>query len=185
LLTQRTRTPEGLAGLVALAVPGVEVRVDEFHPTFKAAGEPYVLSSGAPANDRPQDSAGVCRGTLGAGYVLGTRLAYRSRAVKVTVRPASAAQAHDLLPGAPLHRELIAFLSLYVGTKADVFLRMEVSSRLVPPPTMTSASSGPLPRLAWTTVLPSEDERLITIELGSYEAFPAPAPNPYLAPRVA
>jgi type VI secretion system protein ImpH len=185
LLTQRTRTPEGLAGVVALAVPGVEVRVDEFHPTFKAAGEPYVLSSGAPANDRPQEGAGVRPGTLGAGYVLGTRFAYRSRAVKVTVRPANAAQAHDLLPGAPLHRELIAFLSLYVGTKADVFLRMEVSSRLVPPPTMTSASSGPLPRLAWTTVLPSEDERLITIELGSYEAFPAPAPNPYLAPRVA
>jgi type VI secretion system protein ImpH len=39
LLIQRTRTPEGLAGVVALAVPGVEVRVDEFHPTLKGAGK--------------------------------------------------------------------------------------------------------------------------------------------------
>jgi type VI secretion system protein ImpH len=37
-------------------------------------------------------------------------------------------------------------------------------------------------RLFWTTVLPSDDERLITIPLGSYEAFPALGPNPFLAP---
>nr|WP_244306241.1 type VI secretion system baseplate subunit TssG [Paraburkholderia lacunae] len=183
LLIQRTRTSEGLAGVVALAVPGVEVRVDEFHPTFKAAGKPHVL--GSTGSDKADDGANDNSGTLGAGYTLGTRVAYRGRAVRLTMRPASAVQAHDLLPGARLHRELMAFLRLYVGTKADVFLRMEVSSRHVPPPTMTSASSGPLPRLAWTTVLPSENERLITIELGSYEAFPAPAPNPYLAQRVA
>ncbi|MDT8840354.1 type VI secretion system baseplate subunit TssG [Paraburkholderia fungorum] len=185
LLIQRTRTPEGLAGVVALAVPGVEVRVDEFHTTFKAAGKPHVLSSTRSGKDKPDDGAGSNTGTLDAGYVLGTRVAYRGRAVRVTLRPASAEQAHELLPGEPLHRELIAFLRLYIGTKADVFLRMEVSSRLVPPPTMSSTTSGPLPRLAWTTVLPSDDERLITIELGSYEAFPAPAPNPYLAQRVA
>ncbi|WP_258002181.1 type VI secretion system baseplate subunit TssG [Burkholderia sp. WAC0059] len=185
LLIQRTRTPEGLAGVVALAVPGVEVRVDEFHPTFKAAGKPHVLSSAGSDKDRPGHGASGNPGTLGAGYVLGARVTYRSRAVRVTLRPASAEQAHDLLPGAPLHRELTAFLRLYVGTKADVFLRMEVSSRRIPPPIMSSTAGDFLPRLAWTTVLPSDDERLITIELGRYEAFPAPAPNPYLAQRVA
>ncbi|RKE38740.1 type VI secretion system protein ImpH [Paraburkholderia sp. BL23I1N1] len=178
LLIQRTRTPEGLAGVVALAAPGVDVRVDEFFPTLKGAGRPQPLTSvgradGAQGEDR--------RRGLGGGYVLGTRLVYRSRAARVTLRPASAQQAHDLLPGAWLHRELMAFIRLYAGTKADVFLRMEVSSRIAPAPKIGVAHEGPLPRLAWTTVLPSDDERLITIALGSYEAFPAPGPNPFLA----
>lgn len=76
----------------------------------------------------------------------------------------------------------MAFIRLYAGTKADVFLRMEVSSRIAPAPKIGAAHEGPAPRLAWTTVLPSDVERLITIPLGSYEAFPAPGPNPFLAP---
>lgn len=178
LLIQRTRTPEGLAGVVALAVPGVKVRVDEFFPTLKGAGQPQPLTS-AGSVDSTQGE-GKRRG-LGGGYVLGKRLAYRSRATRVTLRPADAEQAHDLLPGAWLHSELMALIRLYVGTRADVFLRMEVSSRIAPPPKIGAALEGPAPRLAWTTVLPSADERLIIVPLGSYEAFPAPGPNPFLA----
>ena len=182
LLIQRTRTPEGLAGVVALAVPGVEVRVDEFFPTLKRAGTPRPLTSRGRVSGVQDDVEGerVRRG-LGGGYVLGRRLTYRSRAARVTLRPASAQQAHDLLPGAWLHRELMAFIRLYAGTKADVFLRMEVSSRLVPVPRIGAAPEVPPPRLAWTIVLPSAHERFITVPLGSYEAFPAPKPNPYLA----
>ncbi|WP_245753487.1 type VI secretion system baseplate subunit TssG [Paraburkholderia sartisoli] len=172
LLVQRTRTPEGLAGVVALAAPGVDVRVDEFFPTLKGAGKP-----------QPLTSMGGCDGErrgLGGGYVLGARLIWRNRAARVTLRPASAGQAHDLLPGAWLHRELMAFIRLYVGTKADVFLRMEVSSRLVPLPAIGAAREGPAPRLAWTTVLPSPDEHMIAIPLGCCEAFPAQSPNPFV-----
>jgi type VI secretion system protein ImpH len=178
LLIQRTRTPEGLACVVALVVPGVDVRVDEFFPTLKGAGKPRPLTSAGTADDARHDAK---RRGLGGGYVLGTRLAYRSRAARLTLRPASAQQAHDLLPGARLHRELLAFVRLYVGTRADVFLRMEVSSRLAPAPLIGARHDGPAPRLAWTTVLPSGTERLITFALGSYEAFPAPGPNPFLA----
>ncbi|HYS62545.1 MAG TPA: type VI secretion system baseplate subunit TssG [Paraburkholderia sp.] len=181
LMIQRTRTPEGLAGVVALAAPGVDVRVDEFHPTLKGAGTPRPLTSAS--NARAPDG-GERRG-LGGGYVLGRRLAYRSRAVRVTLRPAGAQQAQDLLPGAWLHRELMAFVRLYVGVKADVFLRMQVSSRFVPEPRVGTTHAGPSPRLAWTTVLPTADERLITIALGSYEVFPAPGPNPFVAPAAA
>lgn len=180
LLIQRTRTPEGLAGVVALAVPGVEVRVDEFFPMIKGAGTPRPLTSRGRVSGSQSDVDSGRRG-LGGGYVLGGRLTYRSRAARVTLRPASAQQAHDLLPDAWLHRELMAFIRLYAGTKADVFLRMEVSSRLVPVPRIGAALEGPAPRLAWTTILPSAEERFITVPLGSYEAFPAPKPNPYLA----
>jgi type VI secretion system protein ImpH len=179
LLIQRTRTPEGLAGVIALAVPGIEVRVDEFFPAVTRAGQPRPLTSTSRA-EALNDSA---RQGLGGGYVLGRRLTYRSRAVRVTLRPVDARQAHDLLPGAWLHRELMAFVQLYVGVKADVHLRMEVSSRLAPQPAIGAALAGAAPRLGWTTVLPADDERIINIALGVYEAFPAPAPNPHLTPR--
>lgn len=107
-------------------------------------------------------------------------MAYRSRAVRVTLRPADARQAQDLLPGAGLHRDLMAFVQLYVGVKADVHLRMEMSSRYTPEPAIGPGNAGPVPRLGWTTVLPADEERIVNIALGVYEAFPATAPNPYL-----
>ena len=180
LLIQRTRTSEGLAGVVALAAPGAEVRVDEFWAVTTSTGRPKPLTSTKPAAGGLSDGK---RNGLGGGYVLGRRLTYRSRAVRVTLRPADARQAQDLLPGAWLHREVMAFIQLYVGIKADVYLRMEVSSRFVPHPSVGIERTGPAPRLGWTTVLPSADERLIDIALGAYEALPAPQPNPHLVPR--
>ncbi|KWD71641.1 type VI secretion protein [Burkholderia ubonensis] len=177
LLIQRTRTPEGLAGVVALAIPGVGVRVDEFWPVVTSTGQPQPLTS----VDRVAEvQVNGERKGLGGGYVLGKRMAYRGRAVRVTLRPADAQQAHELLPGASLHRELMAFMQLYVGVKADVHLRMEVSSRLAPLPTIGPTHIGSAPRLGWTTVLPAEETCLINIALGVYQAFPAPGPNPHL-----
>lgn len=176
LLIQRTRTAEGLACVVALAVPRVDVRVDEFFPALTRAGQPRPLTATA---DAAATDNGV-RDGLGSGYVLGRRLANRSRAVRVTVRPADAQQAHDLLPGAWLHRELMAFMQLYVGAKADVHLRMEIPSRLAPKPAIGARSAAPAPRLGWTTVLPADRERVINIALGVYEAFPKVGTNPYV-----
>jgi type VI secretion system protein ImpH len=177
LMIQKTRTSEGLAGVIALAVPGVEVRVDEFWPVSTQAGRPRPLTSSL----GPASSAdGTASRGLGGGYVLGRRVTYRSRAVRVTLRPASAQQARDLLPDAWLHRELMAFVRLYVGGKADAHLRMEISSRLVPHPAIGLSRSAAAPRLGWTTVLPSDEVRTIRIALGVHEAFPAPGPNPYL-----
>lgn len=179
LLSLRTRTPEGLAGVIALAVPGVDVRVDEFFPVVTRAGRPQPLTSAGHA----AASEGGARRGLGCGYVLGQRLAYRSRAVRVTLQPADARQAHDLLPGGWLHRELLAFVRLYVGVKADVHLRMQISSRYAPEPVIGQVSTAPAPRLGWTTVLRAEEERMIDIALGVCEVFPTPEPNPYLISR--
>ncbi len=117
--------------------------------------------------------------------MLGKRVHYRSRAVRVTLRPTNAQQAHDLLPGAWLHRDLMALARLYIGTKADVHLRMQMSSRFTPEPMVGKARAPVSPRLGWTVVLPVRQEREITVELGVCEAFPAPQPNPYLEPRAA
>ncbi|WP_423064347.1 type VI secretion system baseplate subunit TssG [Burkholderia cepacia] len=180
LLIQRTRTPEGLAGVVALAVPGAGARVDEFWPVVTSTGQPQPLTSADGIASAQGDGK---RKGLGGGYVLGKRMTYRSRAARVTLQPANGQQAHDLLPGGALHRDLMAFIQLYVGVKADVHLRMEVSSQYAPRPAIGPANAGPAPRLGWTTVLPADEERLLTIRLGVYEAFPTPGPNPNLTPR--
>ncbi|OJB29427.1 type VI secretion system baseplate subunit TssG, partial [Burkholderia ubonensis] len=100
LLIQRTRTPEGLAGVIALAIPRVGVRVDEFWPVVTSTGRPQPLT----AVDRiAQTQVNGERKGLGRGYVLGKRMAYRGRAVRVTLQPADAQQAQALLPGASLH----------------------------------------------------------------------------------
>ncbi|KVM75697.1 type VI secretion system baseplate subunit TssG [Burkholderia stagnalis] len=177
LLIQRTRTPEGLAGVVALAVPRVGVRVDEFWPVVTSTGRQRPLESVASIVAAKEDGE---RKGLGGGYVLGKRMTYRSRAVRVTLQPADAQQARGLLPGALLHRELMAFMQLYVGVKADVHLRMEVSSRHAPLPVIGPTHDGSAPRLGWTTVLPADEERLINIALGIYRAFPVSVPNPHL-----
>ncbi len=177
LLIQRTRTPEGLTGVVALAIPHVGVRVDEFWPVVTSTGRPQPLTS---VGCIAMASENGKRKGLGGGYVLGKRMAYRGRAVRVTLRPADVQQAHDLLPGAWLHRELMATVQLYVGVKADVHLRMEMSSRHAPQPAISAARAGSAPRLGWTTVLPADEERLINIALGVCHAFPTPGPNPHL-----
>ncbi|SAK53075.1 type VI secretion protein [Caballeronia hypogeia] len=178
LLIQRTRTSEGLAGVIALGAPGVAVRVDEFWSVSKRAGKATPLTSKA--------TNGInTRSGLGGGYVLGKRLPYRSRAVRVTLQPQDAQQAHDLLPGAWLHRDLKALVKLYSGVKADVHLRMQMSSRFAPAPSVGMKRSDAAPRLGWTVVLPAQNKRVITVELGVCEAFPAPPPNPYLRAQIA
>jgi type VI secretion system protein ImpH len=176
LLIQRTRTSEGLAGVIALSAQGVEVRVDEFWPVAKRTGKPQPLSAKA-ADIKPRG--------LGGGYVLGKRLPYRSRAVRVTLRPQDAQQAQDLLPGGRLHRDLTALARLYIGNKADVHLRMQMSSRFAPAPSVGAQRIAVAPRLGWTVVLPAQAERVITVELGICEAFPMPQLNPYLQAEAA
>lgn len=174
LLIQRTRTGEGLAGVIALGAPGVAVKVDEFLPVAKRTGP------GQPLTAASVDTKG--RG-LGGGYVLGKRLLYRSRAVRVTMKPQDAQQAQDLLPGAWLHRDVMALVRLYIGTKADVHLRMQMSSRFAPEPAVCTEPKARAPRLGWTIVLPAQEERIITVELGVIAAFPMPQANPYLKAR--
>lgn len=173
LLTQRTRTVEGLAGVVALTVPGAGIKIDERFPVWVRLTDQAGLRSGGSLDTR--ESTGQC---LGQGHVLGRRVKNRGEAVRLTLRPSTAEQAHDLLPDAPLYQELISILRVYVGNKADVVLRMEVSAAVVPTLKLGAAhvhaaGKSHQGRLAWTTLLKPANDRVITIPLGRYEAIPA------------
>ena len=178
LLAQRTRTAEGLTGVVALAVPGAGVKVDERFPVWVRLDERPALRSGGSS----RQTAAAAEG-LGRGHVLGRRVVDRGGAVRITLAPATAAQAHALLPDAPLHRELMSLLRVYLGNKADVVLRMEISAAVAPAlrlgsprvPAASEAERPPAGRLAWTTLLKPVGDRVITIPLGRYEAIPAMA----------
>ena len=175
LLTQRTRTVEGLAGVVALALPGAGVQIVERFPVWvRLEAQSGLRSGGSGVLGRPE-TAGQ---GLGRGHVLGRRVRNRGEAVRLTLRPATPEQAHDLLPGALLHQELMSVLRVYLGNKTDVVLRMEISAAVVPvlrlgPAHAHAAGKGHQGRLAWTTLLKPANDRVITIPLGRYEAIPA------------
>lgn len=178
LLVQHTRTADGLAGMVAMAVPGVEATVDEFWPVTTRVDRPLALGAN-------RGGAELRHGGLGGAYVLGRRMVYRSKAVRLTLRPADAGQAQGLLPGAQLHADLMAFLRLYIGVKADVHLRMQVRTTWLPSPVIgQTVQNDPAPRLGWTTVLPGDGERLIHVALGMHVSLPPPSPNPHLSPEL-
>jgi type VI secretion system protein ImpH len=165
-LTQRTRTAEGLLRVVALAVPGAGagVTLEERHPVWVRLDAPPRLGS-----------AGRMGG-LARDHVLGRRIADRCETVRITLTPANARQVHGLLPDAPLHRELMSLLRVYVGYKVDVVLRMQVCAAMAPVLKLGRDNDAPSGRLAWTTLLkPATRERAITIALGRYEAVPAHA----------
>ncbi|MFJ2992474.1 type VI secretion system baseplate subunit TssG [Pandoraea sp. NPDC087047] len=170
LLIQRTRTAEGLAGTIAVAAPGVDVKVESFFAKTVSAGTPRPLTSAPGANARG----------LGADYVLGRRLAYRHGAVEALLHPTDSTQVDALLPGTPQNAELMAMIALYMGTTADVYVRLVVPSTMAPKPRIGIADTVHAPRLGWTSVLPGGERRDIGITLGVHRAIPAAEPNPFL-----
>ena len=175
LLNQRTRTAEGLSGVIALALPGVGVKVNEFHPVWIKVVNPKGLGSRERLNGGDDRAP---RG-LGSDYVIGRRIAYRSKSVRVALRPVTAEQVNGLLPDAPMHRDLMAFLRIYVGVKADVVLHMEVSAELAPVlklgrarAAQTDDDGSHAARLGWTSVLKPAAGSAMTIPIGRYEAIP-------------
>jgi type VI secretion system protein ImpH len=160
LLNQRTRTAEGLAGVVALVAPGIDVGVEQCHPTWVVVSDQVRLGTGA-------GQTGSLGGD-GRGYGLGRRILCRTKAVRVTLRPVGANQVNELLPGALLYRDLMAALRIYVGIKVDVLLRMEISAAVAP----VLALGETRARLAWTSLLKPASDRVMSIPLGRYQAFP-------------
>ncbi|GFZ98737.1 hypothetical protein GCM10011408_19230 [Dyella caseinilytica] len=165
LLNQRTRTAEGLAGVVMLAVPGVGVDVEEFHSVWIKVDAPACLGRSV-----REDDASTTRG-LGQGDVIGRRIRCRTKTVRITLRPRSAEQVEALLPGSTSYRDLMGFLRSYIGVKADAVLRMRADSALMPAPKLGDSRS----RMSWTMLLKPSMPQTLDIPLGRYEAFPSPA----------
>ncbi|WP_130393647.1 type VI secretion system baseplate subunit TssG [Cupriavidus agavae] len=161
LASQRTRTAEGLAGVLRHAVPDSGVAVEEFHPVWI----PVERGASAP---------------LGENCVLGRGFFDRANAVRIVITPSRRESVLGLMPGRAAHGELMALLRFYLGHTAHAFLEMHVPRALMPAPVLNSGDVG----LGYTAQLrPSgaeesdEDHTITRVRLGTWRGV-APSGRP-------
>jgi type VI secretion system protein ImpH len=131
LASQRTRTAEGLVGVLQHAVPDATITVQEFYPVWIALND---------ADPTP----------LGDYCLLGRGFYDRINAVRVVIAPRQRASVLGLMPGQPLHRQLMAVLQFYLGYEMQAHLELQVWPALLPRPQLNSNQV----RLGYTTALP-------------------------------
>jgi type VI secretion system protein ImpH len=117
LAMQKTRTAEGLAGVLRHAVPGASIAVEEFHPVWRE------VNDFEPA-------------ALGEQCLLGRGFYDRANVVRVVLTPASRETVLSLVPGQPAHREIMALLRFYLGYESEADLEMHVRADLMPRPAL-------------------------------------------------
>ncbi|MBN3837043.1 type VI secretion system baseplate subunit TssG [Burkholderia sp. Ac-20344] len=119
LAAQKTRTAEGLAGVLRHAVPDAHVTIEECHPVWNR------VETREP-------------GALGEGCLLGREFCDRANTVRVVIRPDTRESVLALMPGHSQHRALMALLRFYLGYEANAHLEMQVAPELMPGPRLSS-----------------------------------------------
>ncbi|CAG9182298.1 hypothetical protein LMG23992_04710 [Cupriavidus laharis] len=132
LASQRTRTAEGLAGVLQHAVSDAHVAVEEFYPVWVRLD----------ATERMP---------LGENCVLGRGFYDRANTVRVVITPQTRESVLGLMPGRAMHREVMALLRFYLGYAAHAHLEMQVRPALMPVPALNSDQVS----LGYTTQLRS------------------------------
>jgi type VI secretion system protein ImpH len=131
LAGQKTRTAEGLAGVLRHAVPDTDVDVDEFHPVWVKA-------------DNGERTA------LGETCLLGRGFYDKGNSVCIALTPRTREAVLALLPGHAAHREVMTLLRFYLGYEAQAHLEMNVDPELMPQQALNTDEV----RLGFTTRLP-------------------------------
>lgn len=117
LAMQKTRTAEGLAGVLWHAVPDASIAVEEFHPVWREVDD-------------------VEPAALGEQCLLGRGFYDRANTVRVVITPESCETVLALVPGQRAHREVMALLRFYLGYESEADLEMHVRPELMPTPTL-------------------------------------------------
>lgn len=150
LAGQKTRTAEGLTGVLQHAVPDAQIEVQEFHPVWIALTD-------------------FERMPLGKNCVLGRGFYDRANAIRVVLRPQSRESVLGLMPGQAQHTEMMALLQFYLGYEAQAHLEMQVDPKLMPAPALNSSDvrlgySSRLPN----TALANRNNSVVRVQLGIY-----------------
>ena len=132
LASQKTRTAEGLAGVLQHAVPDARISVQEFYPVWVSANTTEVMP-------------------LGQNCLLGRGFYDRGNAVRIIIAPQTRESVLGLMPGRGSHREVLALLRFYLGLEAHAHLEMHVAPELMPAQMLNSDQVS----LGYTTQLPS------------------------------
>ena len=151
LVNQKTRTAEGLAGVLQHAVPDATITVEEFHPVWVAVDGTEPMP-------------------LGEHCVLGGGFFDRGNCVYVVITPSSAASVRSLMPGQPMHEDVMQLLRFYLGYDAQAIIAMHVPPELMPAPVLEPKAVN----LGYTSLLPSgcaetrSPDALVRIPLGAW-----------------
>lgn len=149
LMGQKTRTAEGVAGVLRHAVPDATITVEEFHPVWVAvaATEPM---------------------PLGEHCVLGGGFFDRGNCVKIVIAPITPSSVRGLMPGQPMYQDVVQMLRLYLGYEAQAVLHMHVQPALMPSPVLEPQSMS----LGYTAMLPFDkacgNPRPVRVQLGMW-----------------
>ena len=165
LASQRTRTAEGLAGVLQHAVPDAQILVDEFHPVWVRLD----------ATERMP---------LGENCVLGRGFYDRANTVRVVITPQTPESVLGLMPGRAMHRELMALLRFYLGHAAHAHLEMQVRPALMPAPALNSnaVSLGYSTQVQYSVANADANairkDAITRVQLGRWNGFSAGASAP-------
>lgn len=151
LASQRTRTAEGLAGVLQHAVPDATITVTEFHPVW------IQLNEFEPT-------------ALGENCVLGRGFYDRGNCARVVISPTTPESVLGLTPGRQMHSEIMALLRFYLGYESNAHLEMHVSPDLMPRADIASDQV----RLGYTSQLqqvkrPYETGAITRVQLGAWD----------------
>lgn len=153
LAGQKTRTAEGLIGVLQHAVPDALITVQEFYPVWigLTAFEPM---------------------PLGQNCILGRGFYDHANAVRIVITPQRPESIAGLIPGQAIHREVMALLQFYLGYVVQAHLEMQVKAELMPAPALNSDQV----RLGYTTRLRNIAEASqatngasVRVQLGIYD----------------
>jgi type VI secretion system protein ImpH len=149
VVAQKTRTAEGLAGVLQHAVPNANITVEEFHPVWREV------------NDFEPSA-------LGEQCLLGRGFYDRSNAVRVIITPSTRETVLDLTPGHAAHRQIMALLCFYLGYESEAHLEMHVRPELMPEPLLSPKQTS----LGLTTQLSASsamgEKRITRVHLGRW-----------------
>jgi type VI secretion system protein ImpH len=151
LASQRTRTAEGLAGVLQHAVPDATITVTEFHPVW------IQLNEFEPT-------------ALGENCVLGRGFYDRGNCARVVITPTTPESVLGLTPGREVHAEIMALLRFYLGYESNAHLEMHVAPELMPRAVLSSAQVS----LGYTTQLAQAERPYATgpitrVQLGTWD----------------
>ncbi|WP_200878863.1 type VI secretion system baseplate subunit TssG [Caballeronia sordidicola] len=151
LASQRTRTAEGLAGVLQHAVPDATITVTEFHPVW------IQLNQFEPT-------------ALGENCVLGRGFYDRGNCARVVITPTTPESVLGLTPGREVHAEIMALLRFYLGYESNAHLEMHVAPDLMPKAELSSDQMS----LGYTTQLAQAERPYATgaitrVQLGTWD----------------
>lgn len=157
------RTAEGMTSLVRLLAPNTKAKIWHHDKRRVPLKKPLTMSVSQPV-------------TLTNRPVMGNYATDVNCQVLMRLTTTAPEEAQGWLPGGELHRDLMALLHVYLGSRLDVRLQLCVDRSLLPDATMSTKPKADAVQLGRTAVMQPLNRantvthpKTITINLGRYE----------------